>query len=179
MRPLNARAGPTHRSMRPAVRHRVRRASHRRNRPNPRGGLVGSSPRLVQGLRGASGPDAARSGRPVGSEPRVEVEAHRGPPPVRAANPAHASAFDAGNRRRKRESDCASCGQSRWCSREHAQRFRRWSRCSTFGLETRPGQDRAKRGVDACDLWIYRGLSDYKSDVPGRRDCRCHRAFLV
>src|SRR6266545_6134298 len=35
----------------------------------------------------------ARSGRPVGAEPRVEVEAHRGPPPVRGpdrlrANPA-------------------------------------------------------------------------------------------
>ena len=59
----------------------------------PEAALVGSPPRLLQELRGASGPDAARSGRPVGAEPRVEVEAHRGPPPVRGpvrlrANPA-------------------------------------------------------------------------------------------
>src|SRR5713101_5525797 len=72
---------------------RVGRASHRQNRQNPRGGLVGSSPRLLQGFRGTSGPDGARSGMPVGAEPPVEVEAHRGPPPVRGperlrANPA-------------------------------------------------------------------------------------------
>jgi len=40
-------------------RHRVG-ASHRQNRQNPRGGLGGSAPRLVQALRGASGPDRAR-----------------------------------------------------------------------------------------------------------------------
>jgi len=55
---------------RPAVPHRVGRASHRQNRQNPRGGLVGSSPRLLQGFRGTSGPDSARSGMPVGAEPR-------------------------------------------------------------------------------------------------------------
>jgi len=54
------------------------RARRRDFLSKPRGGLVGSSPRLLQGLRGASGPDGARSGRPVGAEPRVEVEAHRG-----------------------------------------------------------------------------------------------------
>src|SRR5712692_9999054 len=69
------------------------RARRRDFLSKPRGGLVGSPPRLVQGLRGASGPDAARSGMPVGAEPRVEVEAHRGPLPVRGpdrlrANPA-------------------------------------------------------------------------------------------
>ncbi len=30
------------------------------------------------GASGSLGPDGARSGRPVGAEPRVEVEAHRG-----------------------------------------------------------------------------------------------------
>src|SRR6266542_5121274 len=63
-----------------SVGHRVGRASPRQNRHNPRDGLVGSSPRLLQGL-GEPRPDAARSG-PVDAQPRVEVEAHRGPPPV-------------------------------------------------------------------------------------------------
>ena len=66
----------------PAVRHRDETRESPTKPTKPLGRLVGSSPRLLQGLRGASGPDGVRSAMPVGSEPRVEVEAHRGPSPV-------------------------------------------------------------------------------------------------
>ena len=57
----------------PAVRQRVVARVTDKTDKTPRvlGGLVGLSPRLVQALRGASGPDAARLGMPVGAEPRV------------------------------------------------------------------------------------------------------------
>ena len=57
------------------------------------GGLVGSGAEATSWPSGCLWLDAARSGMPLGAESRVEVEAHRGPTPVRGperlrANPA-------------------------------------------------------------------------------------------
>jgi len=76
------------------VRHRVRRArvtDKTDETPERSGRFAAEATSGASGRLGAG--RGARSGSPVGAEPRVEVEAHRGPPPVRGperlrANPA-------------------------------------------------------------------------------------------